>query len=66
MADTLANRAKVVQLFNKAYSNPSSIVGPGTVPGSNLREFYLPGVTGTGAKIQFVELDGKVLTIIAK
>ncbi|SEK06598.1 filamentous hemagglutinin [Paraburkholderia diazotrophica] len=37
-----------------------------TVLGSNLREFYLPGVTGTGSKIQFVELNGKVLTIIAK
>lgn len=66
MADTPANRAEVTQLFNRAYNDPSSIVGPGTVPGSNLREFYLPGVTGTGSKIQFVELNGKVLTIIAK
>lgn len=56
----------MVQFFKQAYSNPSSIVGPGTVPGSNLREFYLPGITGTGAKIQFVELNGKILTIIAK
>jgi len=66
MADTPANRAEVTLLFNQAYNDPSSIVGPGTVPGSNLREFYLPGVTGTGSKIQFVELNGKVLTIIAK
>ncbi|WP_338860683.1 hypothetical protein [Mycetohabitans rhizoxinica] len=65
MADTPANWNKVVQLFEQAYSNPS-IVDPGTVPGSNLREFYLPGITGAGAKIQFVELNGKVLTIIAK
>ena len=66
IADTPANRAEVTQLFNQAYNDPSSIVGPGTVPGSNLREFYLPGVSGTGSKIQFVELNGKVLTIIAK
>ncbi|OLL30936.1 filamentous hemagglutinin [Burkholderia sp. SRS-W-2-2016] len=66
IADTPANRAEVTQLFNQAYNNPSSIVGPGTVPGSNLREFYLPGITGTGSMIQFVELNGKVLTIIAK
>jgi filamentous hemagglutinin len=66
IADTPANRAEVTQLFNQAYNDPSSIVGPGTVPGSNLREFYLPGSTGTGSKIQFVELNGKVLTIIAK
>ncbi|WP_340525182.1 hypothetical protein [Cupriavidus necator] len=57
---------KVTRLLNEAYNNPLSIVGPGAVPGSNLREFYLPGVTGTGSKIQFVELNGKVLTIIAK
>ncbi|WP_231337633.1 two-partner secretion domain-containing protein [Paraburkholderia sprentiae] len=66
IADTPANRAEVTQLFNQAYNDPSTIVGPGTVPGSNLREFYLPGVTGTGSKIQFVELNGKVLTIMAK
>jgi filamentous hemagglutinin len=66
IADTPANRAEVARLFNKAHSDPTSIVGPGTTPGSNLREFYLPGSTGTGSKIQFVELNGKVLTIIAK
>ncbi|WP_342052932.1 MULTISPECIES: DUF637 domain-containing protein, partial [unclassified Cupriavidus] len=66
IADTPANRATVTQLLNQAYNDPSSIVGPGTVPGSNLREFYLPGLTGTGSKVQFVELNGKVLTIIAK
>ncbi|WP_199545353.1 DUF637 domain-containing protein, partial [Paraburkholderia kururiensis] len=66
IADTPANRAEVTRLFNQAYNDPSSIVGPGTVPGSNLREFFLPGVTGTGSKIQFVELNGRVLTIIAK
>lgn len=66
IADTPANRAEVAELFNKAYSDSASILGPGAVPGSNLREFYLPGSTGTGSKIQFVELNGKVLTIIAK
>lgn len=66
IADTPANRAEVTQFFNQAYNDPSSVVGPGTVPGSNLREFYLPGVSGTSSKIQFVELNGKVLTIIAK
>jgi hypothetical protein len=66
IADTPANRAEVTRLFNQAYNNPSSIVGPGTVPGSNLREFFLPGVTGTGSKIQFVELNGNVITIISK
>jgi RHS repeat-associated protein len=66
IADTAANRAEVTRLFNQAYRDPNSIVGPGTVPGSNLREFFLPGVTGTGSKVQFVELNGQVITIIAK
>jgi len=66
IADTTANRAEVTRLFNQAYRDPSSIVGPGTVPGSNLREFFLPGMTGTGSKIQFVELNGQIITIIAK
>jgi filamentous hemagglutinin len=66
IADTTANRAEVVQLFNQAYNDPASIVGAGTVPGSVVREFFLPGVTGTGSTIQFVELNGKVLTIIAR
>jgi filamentous hemagglutinin len=42
------------------------MVGPGKLPGSNVREFFLPGVTGTGSKIQFVEQNGKVITIMAK
>jgi uncharacterized protein RhaS with RHS repeats len=66
IADTAENRAAVESLFNKAYNNPASIVGPGNLPGSNLREFFLPGVTGTGSKIQFVEQGGKVITIIAQ
>ncbi len=66
IADTAANRAEVARLFNQAYRDPSSIVGPGKVPGSNLREFFLPGVTGTGSKIQFVEKGGQVITIIAR
>jgi filamentous hemagglutinin len=66
LADTAANRAEVTRLFNQAYNDSSSIVGPGKAPGSNLREFFLPGVTGTGSLIQFVELNGQVITIIAK
>lgn len=66
IADTAANRAEVARLFNQAYRDPSSIVEPGKVLGSNLREFFLPGVTGTGSKIQFVERGGQVITIIAK
>jgi len=66
IADTAANRAEVTRLFNQAFRYPSSIVGPGKLPGSNVREFFLPGVTGTGSKIQFVEQGGKVITIIAK
>jgi len=66
IADTPANRAEVMRRFNQAYNNPSSIVGPGSVPGSTLREFFLPGVTSTGSKIQFVEKAGQVITIIAK
>ncbi|MEN9855580.1 MAG: hypothetical protein RL186_1306 [Pseudomonadota bacterium] len=66
IADTAANRAEVVRRFEAAYRDPSSIFGPGKVPGSNVREFFLPGVTGTGSKITFVEKQGKVITIIAK
>jgi hypothetical protein len=66
IADTPENRNAVIQLFNNAYNNPASIVGVGAIPGSNLREFFLPGVTGTGSIIQFVELNGRVITIIAK
>jgi RHS repeat-associated protein len=66
IADTAANRTEVARLFNQAFRDPSSIVGPGKLPGSNVREFFLPGVTGTGSKIQFVEQGGKVITIIAK
>ncbi len=66
LADTAVNRAEVAKLFNQAYRDPSFIVEPGKVLGSNLREFFLPGVTGTGSKIQFIEKDGQVLTIIAK
>ncbi len=66
IADTPTNRAEVKRRFNEAFNDPSSIVGPGKAPGSNLREFFLPGVTGTGSKIQFVEQGGKVITIIAK
>jgi hypothetical protein len=66
IADTAANRAEVARLFNQAFRDPSSIVGPGKLPGSNVREFFLPGVTGAGSKIQFVEQGGKVITIIAK
>ena len=66
IADTPENRAEVTRLFNEAYSNPASIVGPGKIPGSNLREFFLPGITSTGSKIQFVEKDGVVITIIAR
>jgi len=66
IADTPENRAEVTRLFNEAYNNPGSIVGPGKIPGSNLREFFLPGITGTGSKIQFVEKDGVVITIMAR
>jgi RHS repeat-associated protein len=66
IADTAANRAEVARLFNQAFRDPLSVVGPGKLPGSNVREFFLPGVTGTGSKIQFVEQGGKVITIIAK
>lgn len=66
IADTPANRAELTRRFNDAFKNPATIVGPGKTPGSNLREFFLPGVTGTGSKIQFSELNGKVITIIAK
>ncbi len=66
IADTAANRAEVSRLFNEAYNNPASIVGSGKLPGSNMREFFLPGVTGTGSKIHFVEQNGKVITIMAK
>jgi filamentous hemagglutinin len=66
IADTAANRAEVTRLFNEAYNNPTTIIGPGKLPGSNVREFFLPSVTGTGSKIQFVEQNGKIITIIAK
>jgi RHS repeat-associated protein len=66
LADNEANRAEVTRLFNKAYNDPSSIVGQGNIPNSNIRELFLPGVTGTGSKIQFIEVGGKVITIIAK
>jgi filamentous hemagglutinin len=56
----------VTRLFNEAYNNPATIVGPGKLPGSNVREFFLPGVTGTGSKIQFVEQNGRVITIMAQ
>ena len=65
MADTPANRAEVTRLFNEAYNDASTIVGPGRLPGSNVREFFLPGVTGTGSKIQFVEHNGRIITIMA-
>jgi len=67
IANTPQNRAEVTRRFNEAYNDPSSIVpGGSNIPGRNLREFFLPGVTGTGSKIQFVEEAGKVITIIAK
>ncbi len=66
IADTPANRAEVIRRFNDAFNDPGSIVGPGRVPGSNMREFFLPGVTGTGSKIRFVESNGKLITIIVK
>jgi hypothetical protein len=66
IADTPANRAEVTRRFNEAYNDPGSIVGPGKTPGSTVREFFLPGVTSAGSKIQFVEQGGKVITIIAK
>lgn len=66
IADTPGNRAEVTRRFNEAYRDPSTIVGPGATPGSNMREFFLPGITSRGSIIQFVELDGKVITIIAK
>ena len=66
IADTPANRANVIQRFNDAFNDPSTIVGPGRTPGSNLHEFFLPGLTGTGSKVQFVELAGNIITIMAK
>ncbi|NKC16807.1 MAG: hypothetical protein GKR94_32825 [Gammaproteobacteria bacterium] len=67
IADTPQNRAEVTRRFNDAFNDSSSIVpGGSNVPGRNLREFFLPGVTGTGSKIQFVEEAGKVITIMAK
>ncbi len=55
IADTAANRADVTRRFNKAFSDPSSIVSGGSnVSGRNLREFFLLGVTGRGSKIQFI------------
>jgi hypothetical protein len=66
IADTPGNRRYVIGFFNRALNNPNSIVGPGRVPGSNEREFFLPGATGTGSKITFVELNGVVITIMAK
>jgi filamentous hemagglutinin len=66
MADTPANRAEVERLFNQAFRDPATISGSGRAPGSNMREFFLPGITGTGSKIQFVELNGEVITIMAK
>ena len=66
IADTAANRSEIARLFNQAYRDSSSILGPGSVPGSNLREFFLPGVTSTGSKIQFVKKGGQIITIIAK
>ena len=67
IADTPANRAEVTRRFNEAFNNPASIVpGGSNVAGRNLREFFLPGVTGTGSRVQFVEEGGKVITIIAK
>ena len=51
----------------RRFNGPSSIVkGGSNVPGRNLREFLLPGKTGKGSKVQFVEEAGKVITIIAK
>jgi len=66
IADTAANRAEVIRRFNQAYNDPSSIVGAGRIPGSNIRQFFLPGTTGTGSTIEFVEQAGNVITIIAK
>lgn len=66
IADTPENRAEVARRFNEAFNDPASIVSPGKTPGSNLREFFLPGKTSTGSKIQFVEKDGKIITIIAE
>jgi hypothetical protein len=51
---------------SETYNNPASIVGPEIVLGSNLREFSLPGIAGAVSKIQFVELNGNVIIIIAK
>ncbi|VFR79399.1 Putative large exoprotein involved in heme utilization or adhesion of ShlA/HecA/FhaA family [plant metagenome] len=66
IADTPENRQEVVRLFNKALQNPATIVGEGKMPGSYMREFFLPGVTGTGSKIVFVEKNGTIITIMAK
>ncbi|MCD0505062.1 hypothetical protein [Bordetella petrii] len=66
IADTAANRAEVISRFNQAYNDPSSIIGAGRIPGSNIRQFFLPGTTGTGSTIEFVEQAGNVITIIAK
>ena len=67
IADTAENREEVIRLINKALNDSSSIVPDGSnVPGRNLREFFLPGNTGAGSKVQFVEQAGKVITFITK
>ena len=67
IADTPANRSEVIRRFNEAFNDPSSIVPNGSnVPGRNVREFFLPGVTGTGSRIRFVEEAGRVISIIAQ
>jgi RHS repeat-associated protein len=66
IADTQANRVEVMRRMNEAYQYSGSIVEGGSTAGRNMREFFLPGVTSTGSKIQFVEEAGKVITIIAK
>ncbi|MDO8051427.1 NBR1-Ig-like domain-containing protein [Janthinobacterium sp. SUN211] len=65
IADNPLNRAEVTRLFNNAYRDSSTIV-PSSVPGRTMHEFFLPGVTSTGSKIQFVEEEGRVITIISK
>jgi len=66
IADTPENRALITQLLNETYANPNTIVGPGRLPGSNLRELFVPGVTGTGSVLQFVEQGGNVITFIVR
>jgi hypothetical protein len=66
IADNVINRLEVMKRFNRAYNDPASIIGPGHSPGSFVREFFLPGITGSGSVVQFVEQGGRVITIIVR